>query len=179
MKKPITWPYFLVALSFLLYSPLPLLSFAPFYAIVYRRKTLLQSLWIAAGCGALQDLLGSGPFGIQTLITTATAFLLFRFRIYFVDKGVGLLSYTFVISFTLTLFSRLSLLLYAPSFPLTLKGFATDFLLLPVVDALYALLCFHYPLILYRFVKKQWFRFHFLRKDSRKKEEKEETVHGT
>ena len=143
MKSPRTWPYFLVAFSFVLFCPFPLLSFAPFYAIVYRRLGFLHALWITAGCGCIQDLFVAGPFGLHTLIATLTTFFLFRFRIYFVDKGIGLFSYTFVISFLLTLLGRLSLFLYNAFLPLTLKGLATDFLLLPLADALYALHFFH------------------------------------
>jgi rod shape-determining protein MreD len=157
--------------------PLPLLSFAPFYAILYRRASLIIALWISAGCGFILDFLSVGPFGTQTLIAVAAAFFLHRYRIYFVDKPVGLLSYTLILSIFLTLLNRISYFLHDPTFPFTLKGFATDFLLLPLADALYALLFFSYPLILYRFLKKQWFRFHFLKKESRKKEE--ESIHGT
>lgn len=171
MKKPLIWPYFLTALSLSLCSPLPLLPFAPFYAILFRKVPLLHALWIAAGCGLIEDLLTGGPFGIQTLITTLLALTLYRFRIYFVDKAIGLLSYTFVISFGLTLLSRLSLLITDPTFPLTFKGIATDFLLLPAADACYGILLFHYPLILYRFLKRKGFPFPFFKKGSRKKEE--------
>ena len=177
MKKQLIWPYFLVALCFALVIPLPLFPFAPFYALLCRRAPFIVALWISAGCGLMIDLLSMSPFGLHTLIATTTTFFLYRYRIYFVDKSVGLFSYTLIISVALTLLNRLSSFLYDPSFPLTMKGFATDFLLLPLADGLYALLFFSYPLIVYRFLKKQWFRFHFLKKDSRKKEE--ETAHAS
>jgi hypothetical protein len=177
MKKQRIWPYFLIASCFALFAPLPLLPFTPFYAILCRRTSLIIALWISAGCGLILDFLSVSPFGTQTLIATATTFFLYRYRIYFVDKPVGLLSYTLIISVFLTFLNRISYFLYDPTFPFTLKGFITDFLLLPFADAFYALLFFSYPLIIYRFLKKQWFRFHFLKKESRKKEE--ESIHGT
>ena len=177
MKKQKTWPYFCVACAVALFSPLPLLSFAPFYAILNCRKNLTAALWISAGCGLIIDFLSAEPFGVHTLIAIITTFFLYRYRIYVVDKPVGLFSYTLVISFVLTLLNRILFFLHDPSFPLTLKGILTDFLVLPVADALYALLFFSYPLIVYNFLKKQWFRFHFLKKNSKKKEE--ETIHGT
>ncbi len=176
MKKQRIWPYFLIAFCFALFSHFPLLPFSPFYAILYRRSSLVTALWTSAGCGFILDLLSTGPFGTQTLIAVAAVFFLYRYRIYFVDKPVGLLSYTLIISVFLTLLNRISYFLHDPTFPFTLKGFATDFLLLPLVDSLYALLLFSYPLIVYRFLKKQWFRFHFLKKESRKK--KEESING-
>ncbi len=177
MKKQRIWPYFLLAFCFTLFVPLPLMLFTPFYAITYRRSSLIMALWISAGCGFILDLLSMSFFGTQTLIAIAATFFLYRYRIYFVDKPVGLFSYTLIISVFLTLLNRISYFLHDPTFPFTLKGFVTDFLLLPLADALYALFFFSYPLIIYRFLKKQWFRFHFLKKESRKKEE--ENIHGT
>ncbi|MCB1107481.1 MAG: hypothetical protein KDK76_05225 [Chlamydiia bacterium] len=177
MKKKHLFPFFLIALSLTLTTPFPLHSFSPFLAFLYRRSSLIYTLWVSAGCGFILDLLGVHPFGTQTLIFSLLALILFRYQIFFIDKPIGLASYTLIISLCHTLLNRLAYFLFDPSFPFTLKGFGTDFLIYPFIDALYSLLCFSFPLFFYRFLKKQWNHFHFLKKDSRKKEE--EKVHGT
>jgi rod shape-determining protein MreD len=177
MKKQIVWPYFLISLISTLFFPIPLLFFAPFYATLYLRKSFLSSIWISAGCGMLLDTLSTTPFGTQALIATTITFFLYKYRIYFIEKALGLFTYSLIISLATTLLTRLSLLIVDPSFPFTLKGFITDFIALPLGDGAFSLVFFYYPLILYSFLKKLYFRFLFLKKESRKK--KEETIHGT
>ncbi len=171
MMRQKTWPFFLIALFFALTSILPVLPFSPYLAILFRRSQLTKALWISALCGLILDLLSVSPFGIHALTMTLTTACIFRFRVYFIDKPIGLASYTALISLALTIFSRLTLIFYDSGLPFTFKGFVTDFLLLPVGDALYALLCFSYPLILYRLLRKLYFRFLFLKKESNKKKE--------
>ena len=115
------------------------------------------------------DLLTDRPFGLYALNLTVVTFLFYRLRIYFIDKPIGLASYTIILSLATTLFSRILFSLYGKSLPLTFKGVATDFLLMPLADGLYAILCFSLPLILYRFGKELYSRFLFMREESKKK----------
>ncbi|WP_194847456.1 hypothetical protein [Candidatus Neptunochlamydia vexilliferae] len=146
-------PYFFVALLSALLLPFPLQFFAPFFALLYRRASLLKSLWVAAGCGFILDLLSTSPFGLQPLIAVCVTLILYRYRIYVIDKAIGFVSYTALIAFTWTLLARLSLFLYDLSFPLTFKGVATDLMIFPLIDGLYGYLFFSFPLTVWRLAK--------------------------
>ncbi|MCB1081981.1 MAG: hypothetical protein KDK63_02430, partial [Chlamydiia bacterium] len=87
-----------------------------------------------------------------------------------VDKPIGLASYTAILSLSTTLLSRLLFSLYGSRLPLTFKGVATDFLLMPLVDSLYAVAFFSLPLIGYRFGKKLYYRFLLMREESNHKD---------
>lgn len=162
-----TWPSFLVALFFLFTAPFPTLPFSPYLAILYRRSSFIKSLWVAALCGVLMDLLTDRPFGLYALNLTVVTFLFYRLRIYFIDKPIGLASYTAILSLSTTLFSRILFFLYGQSLPLTFKGIATDFLLMPFADSLYGVLCFSLPLSLYRLGKRLYFHYLTFREKQR------------
>ena len=172
-QKQVIWPFFLIALFFSLNPIAPLIAFAPFLALTYYRFSFIPSLWMATLCGLISDLLSPHIFGIYALNYACVTFLIFRYRIYFVEKPIGLASLTLLISIISSCLSIILFFLYGIPLPFTLKGFCTDFTLMPLLDGVYALLCFSYPLILYRFLRRQWFRFLFLRKQIKKKEESE------
>lgn len=161
-----TWPFFFVALLFLVMAPFPLLPFSPYLALLYRRSSFIKSLWIAALCGGVMDLFTDRPFGLYAFNLTLVTSLFYRLRIYFVDKPIGLASYTAILSFSTTLFSWILFSLTGQSLPITFKGIATNFLLMPLADSLYAILCFTLPLTLYHLGKKLYFHFLLMREES-------------
>lgn len=171
MKRQNTWPFFLIALFFALTPLFPVLPFSPYLAILYRRSEWIKALWVSALCGFVLDLLSTSPFGLHALQMLLVTLLLYRLRIYFVDKPIGLASYTALISLAWTLLSRFSLILYDSSLPFTFKGLITDFILMPLGDALYAFLFFSCPFILYQLLRKLYFHFLFLKKEINKKKE--------
>jgi len=177
MKKYPLWPFFLISLFFTFYSGALLptytfLSFAPFLAIAFNRYTLPRSLWLAASCGLIMDLLSSlTPFGFHALIYVIVTFCLYRFRLFFVEKALGLSSFTVIFSLLSTLLERSFLNLFEISLPLTWKGIVSDFLIMPLLDGFYAFLWFSCPLMLYHLLRRQWFRFLFFRKETKKKRE--------
>ncbi|MDN3508930.1 MAG: hypothetical protein P0S93_02740 [Candidatus Neptunochlamydia sp.] len=165
MKRQKTWPFFLIALFFTLTSFFPVLPFSPYLAILYQRSEWIKALWISTLCGCILDLLSTSSFGLHALQMLLVTICLYRLRIHFIDKPIGLASYTALISLASTLFSRLSLLLYDPGFPFTFKGLITDFILMPLADALHAFLFFSCSLIFYRLLQKLYFRFLLLKKE--------------
>ncbi|QVL57108.1 MAG: hypothetical protein KFB93_06935 [Simkaniaceae bacterium] len=171
MTRQKTWPFFLIALFFALTSLFPVLPFSPYLAILYRQSEWLKALWISVLCGLILDLLGASPFGLHALQMLLVTVSLYRMRIYFINKPIGLASYTALISLALTIFSRFSLIFYDAGLPFTFKGLVTDFIFMPFIDALYAFLFFSCPLILYRLLRKLYFHFLFLKKETNKKEE--------
>lgn len=173
MRRGKIWPFFLIALFCqCCLTPIGILAFAPFLAIIYNRKAFIPSLWITALTGLIVDLLSASlPFGIHALNYMLTTALLYRYRHYFVDKPIGLASFTGVFSLLSTAVGCLLLLLFGSDLPMTPLGLATDFLLMPLLDGFYALLCFSFPILLYQFLRKQWFRFLFFKKETKKKNE--------
>ncbi|MCB1081768.1 MAG: hypothetical protein KDK63_01345 [Chlamydiia bacterium] len=168
MKRAKTWPYFLIALFFSFCAPIPILPFTPYLAILYRRSSFIKALWLSALCGIIIDLLTDRPFGIYALNYTLVALCLYRLRIYFVDKAIGLATYTALISLLASLISRLFFALYGDVLPFTFVSILTDFCVMPLVDALYGALCFSLPPVLYRSIKKLYFRFLLMRAQSKK-----------
>ena len=177
MKRSKIWPYFLIALFFTLFyqslfPTIRILAFAPFLAIAYGRLQLTASLWAAALSGLMIDLLSSSlPFGIHSLNYALVTLLLHRYRHYFVDKPIGLASFTWVFSLFSTGLQKALFLLFGIELPFTLQGVITDFLATPFLDALYAFLAFSCPIILYLSLRKLWFRFLFLREETKRKNE--------
>ncbi|MCB1084872.1 MAG: hypothetical protein KDK60_02085, partial [Chlamydiia bacterium] len=159
MKKEKTWPYFLISLFFSSFPLLPLTPFAPFFALICRRFSILKTLWIGAFCGCLLDLGTTAPFGLHATLSVLTLLSLHRLRIYIVDKPIGLMSYTFLMSLICAFYSRLFLLALDPSLSFSFLGILTDFIACPMLDALYAFICFSFPLIGYHLVKKQVLKF--------------------
>lgn len=175
MKKYPLWPFFLISLFFTFYSSALLpgytfIPFAPFLTIAFNRYPLTRALYLAAGCGLIMDLLSTlAPFGFHALVYVIATFCLYRFRLFFVEKALGVSSFTVLFSVISTLVERLLLNLFGITIPFTWKGAATDFLIMPLLDGFYAFLWFSCPLMLYYFLRRQWFRFLFFRKETKKK----------
>ncbi|MEM7174357.1 MAG: hypothetical protein AAF443_00300 [Chlamydiota bacterium] len=169
------WPYFFLALCFELtnptaFTPLRLFFFAPFFAIAYSVLSKKKALIIATIIGLMLDTLSAdAPFGCYTFAHVLVTLLLYRWRLYFVDHLIGLCSFTFVFSMAITAIERLLLCCFNTALPLTASGFFSDFLLLPLADSCYALICFWLPAALYEQLKKMWFRFLFFVKTSKNK----------
>jgi len=177
-QREVIWPFFFIALIFTFTASLPLTTFAPFLALAFYRLTLMGCLWLAAGCGLILDLLTTTPFGMYTLNLVCVTFLLYRYRTFFVEKPIGLASLTLIFSTLSSLLTRIFFFIAGIALPFTIKGTLTDFIVMPLLDGVYALLCFAFPLIIYRLVRRYWFHFLFFRKESKKKEEEELKSHG-
>jgi hypothetical protein len=159
-KIPLIIP-FLLALVAHLYggiftAPLHLIAFAPFFAISMQRLSLLGTLWTAALTGLLVDMTSSWlRFGFFALSYTLTCWIAYKQRKHFFeDQAISLSLYTAFIS-CLSSTVQLALLAFGPSrLPLDLPFLATDLLLMPLVDGLYAFLWFTCPLQLYTLIKR-------------------------
>ena len=175
MKYKKLFPFFLISLFFTLLATslfpyVKWLSFAPFLVITYSSRPLIPSLWIAAFSGLIMDILSQdNPFGLHCLNYVLTTLLIHRYRHYFVDRAIGLASYTFLFSSISTLIQFLGHCFFASPIPITLIGCITDFICLPLLDALYSFIWFSCPLFMYNLIKKYWIRFLFFRKEFRRK----------
>lgn len=178
MKKHPLWPFFFLSLFFTFYltALFPkyiLLPFSPFLITASHYCSLAKSLWLATVCGLIMDLVSSlTPFGFHALTYVIVTFFLYRFRLFFVEKALGIISFTALFSFLSTFLGRVFLSFFGIPLPFIWPHVITDFLLMPILDGLYAFLCFSCPLMFYHFLRQQWFRFLFLRKETKKKKEK-------
>ena len=148
-----------------------ILLFAPLMTLVFSRLSLPISLWLATLSGLYVDLLSyTGILGLSSLNYVLTTLCIYRFRSYFSEEKIHIFSlYTILFSLVSTLFQLsfdLPLITHRPPHLLTIL---TDLLLLPIVDGVYALLLFLYPLKLYKialtptsilFYQKWWHKFY-------------------
>ena len=171
VQKEIIWPFFLIALFFVVTSPISVIAFAPFLVISYYRYSFFGSLWVSAGCGLIVDVLASTPFGMNAMNYCGVTCFLFRYRIYFVNTPIGMAALTFVFSILSSVATTVLSSFIAISFPFSLMGILTDFFLMSLLDGVYSLVCFSFPLFLYRLIRRQWFRFLFFREEIKKKKE--------
>lgn len=153
MKGPPLLFFFLLSLIALLLAPnvfpsVRLLTFSPFFAIVFQRKNFITSLWIACACGLLVDLFTVDiRFGVFALCSAATAALTFRFKSYFYEDNLfSIPLYTAVIS---TVFSSMQLILIHH-----LVTFNFSLLFMPLLDAFYGFVWFTVPRMVYCVVKR-------------------------
>lgn len=177
-RRPFIFPFFLLSLFFAVVSPIPIVTFAPFLIITYSRYSFLGCLWTAGGCGFIIDLLSALPFGMHTFSYIVVTILLRRYSIYFVDGPLGLAALSFLFSICLSVVMKIIFSISGIPLTFNLQGLTTDFLLMPILDGIYALLFFSLPLIFYRFILRQWFRFLFFKKETKKKREEKVKTHG-
>lgn len=125
-----------------LYPQVHLFFFCPFLILLIYRRPLAYTLYASLGLGLLLDLLSAHQrLGLHALALCATTGLLFRYRSrLFPDKATTLPIMTYLYSALST--ALLFLLLRAFDQPLvpTWEWVATDLLLWPVFDAIYAVI---------------------------------------
>lgn len=146
MKRPPLLFFFLLALIALLLAPnvfpsVRLLTFSPFFALVFLRKNFLTSLWIACLCGLILDLFTVDiRFGVFALCSAATAAVTFKFKSYFYEDNL----------FSIPLYTALiSAVFSAIQFILLQHPVSFNLLLMPILDACYGFIWFTVPRMVY------------------------------
>ena len=168
-RIPLWFPFSLAAVMAIFgtvfFPNIRILAFAPFFALVYNRKSFVTSMWIATLCGILIDLLCSQlKFGLYALNYCLTTFLIHRQKKHFFeDKPTALSLFTMLVSCTSTLLQLLLTYAFDKGLPFTWKLALTDLVGMPLVDALYAYLWFFCPMQCYAFVQKGGIRALWLR----------------
>ncbi len=140
------FPVFLLALIAYLFGNLffasfPVLAFSPFLVFVFAKKRLYPSLWIATLIGALCDLTNTTTrFGLLALSFTIASALAFHFKKWFHSDHILFFPlFTTIFSLALNLAQALVLS----------SQFHWSWLLLPLLDGLFAFIWFTCPLSLY------------------------------
>ena len=171
INKNKVWPYFIHALFFQsLFSSLRMFSFAPALVATYGKVSFISSLWTAVLFGTALDLFSSSyPFGFYSLNYTLITCLLYRYRCYFVEKPIGFCFLTYLFSSFSTVLAKIFLLFLETKLPVTFASLATDFLIMPALDAFYAFLFFSCPVLFYKSLRKKWFSFLFFIKEIKRR----------
>lgn len=140
---------FVSVLVFTVFSPtllpsIKLFYFSAFLVLVYYQKSYLSSLWISLACGLILDLLASNiRFGLHALNFTMTTAIVYKQRWnFFADSFSTLPIMTFLFSFTSSVLQALLLYIFAIHFPLSFQWILTDIFVLPILDALFAVIWF-------------------------------------
>lgn len=147
-------PFFLfTTLLFIFSNILPnkihLTLFAPFIIMCYYRQTYIACLWISMLCGLIQDLLSSHEyFGIHTLNYSLTTWIIYNKKCHFFEDSISTTPFlTIAFSTTSTCLQLILFYIFGHAFPFSLKWLLSDGILMPLLDSLYALICFTLPSI--------------------------------
>lgn len=143
------------------------MAFAPFLAITYQRNKLLGALWLALICGLIMDLITSqfrmGMFSLNYLLTTLLLFS--QRRHFFEDKSLAISLYSALISFVSSLIHFFLLFCMGNNPAFSLKFFMADLLVMPLFDAVYALVWFIGPIKFCRYLQRTGWRKIFFKEE--------------
>jgi rod shape-determining protein MreD len=129
---------------------LPLLYFAPFLALCSLTFPFKNALYWAFAIGFLIDLLSSNvPLGTYTAIYCLSFSLLNRYRPPLFEESFLTLPFlVFCFSICFAIFQFAIFKLIGQSFSLTWKWVANELLIMPMKDAIYAIIFFRLPKLL-------------------------------
>lgn len=149
-----------------------LIAFAPFLAIVFTRKNFVTSLWLACLCGLIIDLLSSQfRFGMHGLNYCLTTILIYHQRKHFFEeKTLALCLFTALVSAVSTTLQFFLLSAFDAGFNFSWSLIVTDFILMSILDGIYAFLWFVMPLKCIQFIRKNGFKFKLLFRKSQNPE---------
>lgn len=151
------WAFLFLCLEKALFPSFCLYPFSPFLASLFHQTSLIRSLWLSCLAGLILDLSSSQfPFGYMALITTLTSLLLYgQRRHFFEDKPLAFSLYSGLISSV----SSFLLLLFqwglGDKLPLSFSLWFSDLVIMPFFDALYALIWFTCPSLLYTLLTRR------------------------
>ncbi|MBS0586309.1 MAG: hypothetical protein JSR76_08485 [Verrucomicrobia bacterium] len=149
--------FFLCFLStYLFLSLLPgirLFFFVPYLTLLLARLPLSACLWASLATGTLIDILSSSsPSGASAINYTLSSLFLYRYRRVFPEEKIFVFSlYTILYSLLSTLLFSLLYAFLEMRFTLHLGTILTDFIIIPLVDGMYALTFVFAPLALFAY----------------------------
>ena len=128
--------------------------FAPFLLLAFYKKSFISVLWLSGLCGLICDFFSSNALGIFALNYLLASLFLFRERRFFNDKPINLSIFTTIYAFIFSLFNPILFFMFDKNLNLSIKWVATDLLIMPLLDGIYAFLFFAVPLLLIEQIKK-------------------------
>jgi rod shape-determining protein MreD len=140
-----------------LYPDLPILAFAPFLSLSALTRPLTRALLLASAAGFLIDLLSNDPFGLHSLAYCLATLICYRFRNRFSnEEPIQFALYTALLSASATLTNLSLLFLFDRRIPFCGKWWVTEWFFLPLADAVYALIWFAGPLVMFQTLRRHW-----------------------
>jgi len=135
-----------------------LMTMAPFLAILLTKYDLTRSLWYGAIAGLFMDMISSNlPFGSHALSYCLSVAALYFYRHYFFfDRRGALALLSGLLSIVNTLIEMFLFSFFDQGLTITASGIAGDFIVMPLCDALYALIFFWLPIEAYGLLRKMW-----------------------
>lgn len=141
----------------ILFAPVTLLSYIPFITLIVLTKTSPKTLYLAAISGSIVDLLSNDPMGVHTLSYCLLAHLMTRLKRYFsYDKIPHFALATWISSFLCTILQMLLLFIFDRKIPFSGQWTLIDLFFMPFLDAIYAIIWFSIPIMLYKKFKMSW-----------------------
>jgi len=129
-----------------------LFFFPPFIIILFYQKPYTFCLWSALLCGLILDLLSfQTRLGLNALAYCLTTILLYgQTRNFFADRLSTLPIMTFFFSFLCTLLQGLLINIFDKEMIFSWTWLVSDLLIMPLLDALFALMVFNVPMLFFR-----------------------------
>ena len=126
---------------------LRLVFFAPVQAFLFIRAPLLFSLWISLFIGLFLDCSTTSlPFSLHTIVCSVMTLLLHgRKKHFFEEKIFSWVLYSSLISFLYTALLFFCTLLAGTPFPLSLRSFFSDMIIMAFIDGIYTCLLYTSP----------------------------------
>jgi rod shape-determining protein MreD len=130
-----------------IFSSVGIFFFAPVLARSFISHPFKQALIHALIAGLFMDCISSAlPFGTEMIVFCFLTLLLFRFkRHFFSDKLLSFALFTAIISIMYTIVTYLLFTLNDQPVNFLWKSLISDFAIMPVIDAVYALIWFSLP----------------------------------
>ena len=152
--------FFLSLIAFLFQSTifyLPILSFAPFISIFTLKKSTEKTLLMSCLTGFIMDLFSMDPFGIHALNFTLSSLISSYWKRRFSAENVKQFClFTAIYSFISTNLLIMLFFIFDRRIQILGKWWLTDWMFLPIFDAMYAFIWFAIPLSLFRMGHKIW-----------------------
>lgn len=145
---------FLMIFSSSIFPSFKPVFYAPFLVISFFNLGFGATLWLSCLCGLAVDLFSSSHFGLHALTYVICAFIFYRQRRFFKEAPINIAIFSSIISLFYTIANAALLFLFDSGIKMNFLGLTTDFVVLPLFDGLYALLCFALPIKGFELLKK-------------------------
>ena len=119
--------------------------YAPFLAISFLSTTFISCLWLSCFGGFIIDILSSTHMGLNCLVYTLLTVIFYKQRRYFIDSPANIALFTILISFFYMLLTFILLYVLDKGVRISSISFLTDFVVLPLLDGIYAVVFFVLP----------------------------------
>lgn len=129
--------------------------YAPFLIISFLSTTFISTLWLCCLGGLVVDVLSSTHMGLNALIYTLLATVLYRQKRYFTDTPINIALFTILLSFLFTILNLIFLFILDKGVKISLISFFTDFIALPFFDGVYAIIFFALPIKAFEIVSRK------------------------